>query len=75
VSVVVPLGNQFPVGTPLRLTVTLEQLSLAVAMPKTASLTTIPQSVASVAKVIAAGTLRNAGLVLSITVITCLPMT
>src|SRR5882724_12480944 len=46
VTMVVPTGKKLPAGTPLRVTVT-EQLSLAVAIPKTVSLTNAPHEVAS----------------------------
>ena len=42
-TVVFPTGNIFPAGTPVRVTVTPGQLSLAVALPSVASLTNVPQ--------------------------------
>ena len=70
---VVPTGKKLPAGTPLRAVVT-EQLSLAAAIPKTASLMNAPHDVASgpVAIVTAGGAVIFGG-VSSITVTLCLP--
>src|SRR6185369_11913517 len=46
VTVVVPTGKTLPAGTPVRVTTTPAQLSLAVAVPSVALLTTVPHEVA-----------------------------
>src|SRR5215213_639389 len=44
--VVLPTGNTFPAGTPLRAILTLPALSVAVAVPSCVSVTTVAQAVA-----------------------------
>src|SRR2546422_305418 len=63
--VVVPFGNAFPEGTPLRVIVTGEQLSVAVADPSSASVTSLLQLVAPspVATATPAGALIPRGVV------------
>ena len=63
--VVVPFGKTLPAGTPLRVTVALPQLSLAVAVPSVASLTTVSQEVAPapVLTVTSAGAVTVGGVV------------
>jgi len=46
VTIVVPTGKMLPAGTPLRETLTLPELSFAVATPRVASLISKPQEVA-----------------------------
>jgi hypothetical protein len=72
VMVVIPFGKTFPVGTPLRVMVTAEQLSTAVALPRFASLTNFSQLVAPgpVETVTAAGAVITGG-VSSVTVTVC----
>src|SRR5205085_1988144 len=55
VIVVVPFGNTLPAGTPLELTMTPGQLSLAVAEPRFAPVTTAVHVPASVLTVLFAG--------------------
>jgi hypothetical protein len=73
VMTVLPMGNKLPAGTPLRVAVVLEQLSMALAVPRTASAMTVPHWLACVpvVKVNAAGTLTNCGAMVSVTVIVC----
>jgi hypothetical protein len=73
VIVVVPIGKKLPEGAPLRvINITPEQLSLAVAIPSAASLTTIPHDAAPdpVYAVTAAGAAIVGGMV-SVTITVC----
>ena len=65
VIVVVPTGKMFPAGTPLRATVAAPaQLSVAIAAPSAASLTTRPHAAPGpVATVTLAGAVSTGGLV------------
>jgi hypothetical protein len=73
VSVVVPTGNTFPAGTPLTATVTLGQLSVAVAIPRLAVLTTAlhPVAPAPVVTLTAAGA-ATVGFSVSLMVTDCI---
>ena len=68
--VVVPTGNTLLLGTPVRSTLTLPELSLALAIPSCASVTTVPHVVAfgPVVTVTFAGALTD-GAIVSLTVI------
>jgi hypothetical protein len=72
VIVVVPTGKKLSVGSALRVMVTAEQLSVAVAVPRAALPTNFPQSVAPgpVVTVTAAGAVITGG-VSSVTVTVC----
>ena len=73
-TVVFPTGKIFPAGTPVRVTVTPGQLSLAMAVPSVASATTVPQLVAPgpVLALTSAGAVMVGGIAgLSVTVTSC----
>ena len=67
VIVVVPTGKTFPAGTPVRTSVTAPELSVAVAVPSSASVTTIDDAVPGICRVTFGGT-TSTGFSVSVTV-------